>query len=191
MVLDPVQVAGDTGEGSWQLLLATGRRAEGGQTDLLLAVLEHQWAARVTVAGGNGGWGGHTDVGGTDGQTIGLPASVVRDDSHVGVLQMSGNRAGGVGGAAPAGGNDLIVNISGVVGLQTGQLNGTDGVAEVGVWNANEGNVVRESLGVPAGMDDDVVLADAVLNLGARADGAAQMNIDGIDTGQIDKETKD
>lgn len=32
-VLDPVQVAGDTGEGSWLLLLATGGRTEGGHTD--------------------------------------------------------------------------------------------------------------------------------------------------------------
>lgn len=32
--LDPFQVAGHTGEGSWVVLLTAGRGAEGSQTDL-------------------------------------------------------------------------------------------------------------------------------------------------------------
>lgn len=40
-LLDPVHVAGDTGEGSWKLPLATGSGTEGGQTDLDLVGGEH------------------------------------------------------------------------------------------------------------------------------------------------------
>lgn len=102
---------------------------------------------------------------------------------------MRSHRVGGVGGAAPAGSNGLIIDISGVVGLQTGQIDGTDGVVEIGVWNADEGDVVQHSLGIPALMDDDAVSAYGVLDLGASADGAAQMNIDGINTVRMDKES--
>lgn len=182
MVLDPIEVAGHTGEGSWQLLLAAGRGAEGGQTDLNLVGSEHQGAARVAVAGGNGSWGRHTDVGGADGGAIGLHARCVRDDLHVSVLQMGSNAAGRVGGAAPAGGDDLIINVAGVVGLLAGQVDGTNGVAVIHMRNTDQGDVVQQSPGVPALVDDDVILADAVLNLGGIAVSAAQMDIDGVDT---------
>lgn len=62
--LDPVQVAGGAGEGSWVTLLATGGSTEGGKTDLDLGAGKDQWAARVTVAGGLAVGGGNADVGG-------------------------------------------------------------------------------------------------------------------------------
>lgn len=95
---------------------------------------------------------------------------------------MRGNTAGRVGCAAPAGSDNLIVGVGRVVGFQAGQLNGTDGAAVVHRWDADQRDVVQQSPAVPARVDDDVILVDGVLNLGARAHSAAQVNGDGINT---------
>lgn len=68
------------------------------------------------------------------------------------------------------------------MGFQAGQLNGTDGAAVLHRWDADERDIVQQSPAVPARVDDDVFLVDGVLNLGAGADGAAQVNGNGINT---------
>lgn len=182
VLLDPVQVEGGAGEDGGVLLLAARGRAEGGETNLDLAVGKDQGATRVAVAGGNAGGGVDADVGLTDGGEVGALALAVGDDLHVGELQASGHAGGFVGGAAPARGDHLFAIVGGVVGLVLGQLNPVDGGAELHAGNADQGDVVPQSAAVPVGVDDDVLLGDKVLDLGAGADRAAQVNLDGVNT---------
>jgi len=180
VLLDPAQVAGDAGKDGRVLLLAASRGSEGGETDLDLVGGQNQRATGVAVAGGHAGGSGHADVRVANGGVVGALALAVGDDLHVGILQVGGHGAGGVGGAAPAGGDDLIVVVGGVAGLLLGQLNVVDGAAVVHVRDADQGDVVPQGAAVPVGVDDDLVLGHEVLNLGAGANGAAQVNLDGV-----------
>lgn len=179
MFLDPFAVAGHTGEHSRVLLLATGRRSERGQTNLDLVGGQHQWATGVAVAGGYSRGGRDADVRVADGGVVSLLARGVGDDLHVGVLQAGSHAGGGIGGAAPAGGDHLITIVGGIA---SGQLYVVDGSAVVHVRDADQRDVVAQSAAVPIGVDDDVLLGNVVLDLGAVADSAAQVNLDGVNT---------
>lgn len=180
MLLDPVQIAGDAGEDGGVVLLAASRGSERGKTDLDLVGGQDQRTTGVTVAGRHASRSGDTDVRVTDGGVVGALAFAVGNDLHVGVLEVGGDGAGRVGSASPSGGDNLITIIGGVVGLVLGQLDVMNGAAVVHVRNADQGDVVPKGTAVPVGVQDDVVLGNMVLDLGARANGAAQVNLDGI-----------
>jgi len=155
--LDPVQVAGHTGEGSGVALLAAGSGSEGGQTDLDLAGLEDQRAARVTAAGGLAAGGGDADVGGGhDRAAVGVGAHGVGDDGQPGPLQVVGHGAGRVADEAPSGGDGGITGIGGVGGSDGWQRDGSDPVAVADGGDLDQGDIVLQVGAVPAGVDDDV-----------------------------------
>jgi hypothetical protein len=97
--LDPSQEVGSAHIARWGANAATSRRHERHNTDLSpgTALVDNQWTARITVAGGLG-WVRVTDTangrGNDDGSSEGLLAHSVGDDANGGELQGGGSSSG-------------------------------------------------------------------------------------------------
>lgn len=172
--LDPVQVAGHTGEASRGTGLTTSARHEGGDTDELTVADQDQWAAGVAVAGGHFVGGSNADhvVGGYQ-RAISVLA--LRDGHNLEdfVLQSVSDAGGGIGGLAPSGGNSLLSSVSGVGTGDGGQLNLVNKGGEGNRWGLDQGNVVPQHNRVVAGVLNEVIGGNGLDQLGTSTHGGS------------------
>ena len=160
---------------------ATGSRAKGGDTHQQSVGFQDQRTTGITLTGGDTAGGGDANVGSTDQGTKGAGAHSVGDDGHASPLQMSGNTTI-VGHSTPAGGNTSVTGIGGMRAGSGGNSDQLNSGGQGGVRDADQGNIVDQSVAVIAGMIDDVGGADTVRDLRAGASGGTQLHQDGADS---------
>lgn len=169
VILDPVQVGGDSGENSWEVLLAAQRQTEGGGTDQIVdvAFLVNQRTARVTLAGGLAALGAHADDFVGDEAHPVLVAPLGAHDGLLHVAQHGRDSVRLVAVQTPARGDGQLISIGGIATVLLGQSGGSDAIVELQLsGQLDQGNVVDDQLGIPVLVHNDAALLhmDAVLS---------------------------
>ncbi|KAI8115073.1 hypothetical protein CVS40_12564 [Lucilia cuprina] len=156
--IDPFQIAGDAGESSRETLFTAQNGSKGSQTNLNSRGCQHQWAAGITLAGGNTTGSLDTKIGGGNGGTISSSTESIANNFQASPLQIVGNTGSRVRNTTPTRSNNLITGKGRIRAGKSRQFDGLNQSSISGFGDLDQRNIILQSFVIPTRIKNEYII---------------------------------